>query len=283
LALASAAFIPWVYRESAVYRDRSGLSANLEWQGRPTLYDLKMTFAYYLGLPEFRGATSLVFLIGAALIVVALLPDSRNKDEALDSRARIALAFTALMPPLLVFCLTRWPFSLPIFGERHMLPSIIPTLLLVCYGLWRLARRTSKPLRVLVIGALILSVCQAAPVWQHWPDPSREPYAAIADWLRGADLDFPAYTTWPYGVGEPVSFYLEGSRSIDELPSDPAKLPDRCIVLYRPAATREDAVVHSMLDQFDIIEEKYYSTRNSLWGTRALVLQKHKDTAPGKS
>jgi len=34
--------------------------------------------------------------------------------------------------------------------------------------------------------------------------------------------------------------------------------------------------VGSMLDLFDIIEEKYYSAGSSRWGTRLLVLQKHK-------
>jgi hypothetical protein len=281
LVIALAAFLPWVWQEIAVYRDKSGLSSNLEWQGLPTLYDLKMTYADYLGIPDFRGATSLVFLLGVVLIIVALLPDPRKEDEALDFRAKIALALTALMPPLLAFFLTRWPFRLPLFAERHVLPSILAALLLVSYGLWRLVSLTPKRLRVplLVVGAIILSVFQALPVWSQWPGPSRQPYAAIAEWLRHTDLDFPVYTTWPYGIGEPVSFYLERRRRINELPADPAKLPDKCIVLYRPAAAREDAAVGSMLDGFDIIEDKYYSARNSRWGTRLLVLQKHKEGA----
>jgi len=67
---------------------------------------------------------------------------------------------------------------------------------------------------VLVIGAIILSVFQAIPVWSQWPMPSREPYAAIAERLRHTDLDLPVYTTWPYGIGEPVSFYLKQSRRV---------------------------------------------------------------------
>jgi uncharacterized membrane protein len=281
LGVACVAFLPWVCQEIAIYRAKSGLSSNLGWQGPPTLYELKMTYADYLGIPDFSGATTLVFLSGAALIALALLPESRSEKEALDSRAKLALALTALMPPLLAFYLTRWPFKLPIYGERHVLPSILAALLLVSYGLWRLASLATKRLRVLVlvIGAIILSVFQALPVWSHWSEPSREPYAAIADWLRRRDLDFAVYTTWPYGIGEPVSFYLERSRRIDELPADAAKLPGKCIVLYRPAAAREDAAVRSILDRFDIIEEKYYSTRNSRMGTRLLVLQKRKEAA----
>jgi uncharacterized membrane protein len=275
-ALAFAAFLPWVCQEIAVYREKSGLSSNLAWQGLPTLFDLKMTFADYIGIPHFRGATSLAFLIGAVLVCCALLAHSRKEDDVLDSRTRATLALMALMPPALTFFLSRWPFRLHLFAERHVLPSILAALLLVSYGLWRLTLCTSRRLRVpmLVIGAIILSAFQALPVWSDWPGPSREPYAAIADRLRHTDLDLTVYTTWPYGIGETVAFYLEGSRRINELPSNPTKLPDKFIVLYRPAETREDATVSSLLDRFDIVEEKYYSARNSRWGTRLLVLQK---------
>jgi uncharacterized membrane protein len=269
-------FLPWVYQEVPVYRGKFGISSNLDWQGLPTFFDLKMIFADHVGIPGFRGATSLAFLIGAVLICCALLPtNSRNEEEVLNFRIRLTLALTALMPPLLTFFLTWRPLRLPIFGERHVLPSMAATLLLVSYGLWRLAARASKPLRVLVlmIGAIILSVFQAVPVWSNWPGPSREPYAAIADWLKHTDLNVPVYTTWPYGIGEPVEFYLERSRPIDELPADPTKLPDKFIVLYRPASRKEDDAVHSLLNRFGITEEKYYSGHNSRWGTDLLVLQ----------
>lgn len=210
------------------------------------------------------------------LICCALLPaNSRNAEEGLNFRSKLTLALTALMPPVLAFFLTFRPLRLPIFGERHVLPSMAATLLLVSYGLWRLAARASNRFRVLAlaIGAIILSVFQAVPVWSNWPGPSREPYAAIADRLKHTDRNVPVYTTWLYGIGEPVGFYLEGSRPIEELPADPTKLPDKFIVLYRPAAGKEDAAVHSLLNRFDITEEKYYSAHNSRWGTDLLVLQ----------
>lgn len=274
--VAFSVFLPWIFQEVSVYRGKAGISSNLAWEGLPTFFDLKMIFADHLGIPDFRGATSLVFLIGAVLICCALLlPNSRKEEEVLNFRSKLTLAFMALMPPVLMFVLTLWPLRLPIFGERHVLPSMAATLLLVSYGLWRLAARASKPFRVLVLasGAIILSVFQALPVWSNWPGPSREPYAAIADWLKHTHLPLPVYTTWPYGIGEPVAFYLEGSRPIEELLADPAKLPDKCIVLYRPAAPAEDAAVHSLLNRFGITEEKYYSAHNSRWGTRLLVLQ----------
>ncbi len=279
-ALAFAAFLPWVWLEIAVYREKSGLSSNLAWQGLPTLFDLKMTFAGYLGIPDFRGATSLAFLIGTALLCAALLPTLRKvkpkEDDDLDFRTKATLVSMALLPPVLAFSLTRGPFRLPIFDERHVLPSILAFLLLVCYGLWRLSLRASRPLglALLSIGAIVLSVFQFLPVYSNWPGPTRVPYGAIADWLSHTDTDFPVYTTWRYGIGEPVAFYLERSRRIEDLPADPARLPDKCIVLYRPAAAGEETEVNSLLGSFTIIDQRYYSSRNSRWGTDLLVLQK---------
>lgn len=61
--VAFTAFLPWVYQEVPFYRGKSGISANLDWQGLPTFFDLKMIFADYVGIPNFRGATSLAFLM----------------------------------------------------------------------------------------------------------------------------------------------------------------------------------------------------------------------------
>ncbi|MEO8657428.1 MAG: hypothetical protein ABI693_03115 [Bryobacteraceae bacterium] len=276
LALACALFLPWVYQILPVYQNKSGISSNLGWQGLPTLYDLKMTFADYLGIPDFTGATTLVLVAGTILIAIALLPAFRNEHQPLGSRTKFTLALMLVMPPVLAFILSRWPFNLPIFGERHVLPSILAALLLACYGLWRLSSLASKPSRVLAGGVTILFLLQVLPLWNDWPGPSRVPYAAIADTLGRTDRELPVYTTWPYGIGEPVAFYLQRSRPIDELPADPTTLPEKCIVLYRPAAPREDTAVHSLFHQFEITSQQYYSPHNSVWGTRLLVLHKRK-------
>ncbi len=75
----------------------------------------------------------------------------------------------------------------------------------------------------------------AAPVYRDWPGPLRQPYSVVAeDLLTVPEFRLPAYTTWPYGIGEPVNFYLKrGKRAVQEFP-DPnglAKLPARAVLL----------------------------------------------------
>lgn len=295
-ALAFGLFLPCMLQKQQILQG-SNLSSEGISHGVASWFTLKMLFASYVGIPDFGGATTLAFLIGAVLVCCAVLPRFRTESNILNLQSRITLVLAALLPPLVAFILARPPFHLSIFSERHVLPSMIPTLLLVSYGVWRLALRTPKPIAVLVLGGIILSVLQALPVWSQWPGPSRQPRAPFADWLRTHDLDYPVFTTWPWNIGEPVMFYLAGSRPIYMLPGTPreafdmkfyydavlqgyrlppapATLPDKFIVLYRPAATKENATVQALLDRFEITEEKKcYSARNSIWGACLIVLQ----------
>ena len=79
-----------------------------------------------------------------------------------------------------------------------------------------------------------------------------------------------------FGICEPVAFYLDQNRPIAELPADPTKLPDKCIVLYRPESPKEDQAVHSLFSRFSVTEAKYYSARNSSWRTDLVVLEKRR-------
>jgi len=311
-ALAGVLFLPWILVEIPVYRAKSGLGADLAGQGVASWFNLKAFFAQYLGIPDFPGASTLAFLIGGVLVCCALLPRSRREGAVLDSKSGVLFLSAAAMPPLLAFFSARPPFNINLFSERHLLPSILPVLVLACYGLWRMAARTSKPAVVCMLGGAVLILLQALPLWSHWPGPARHPNAAIAEWLTRHDPNYPVYTTWPYGIGEPVMFYLRGSKFIYRLPGTPllthdvelsqqpsiasliqhpgsaappqsvfaaaapANLPDKFIVLYRPAAAHENAVVQPLLNQFGRAEEQCYSALNSRWGTCGLVLQKFK-------
>jgi len=269
LSIAGLSFLPWFIPEIAVYRERAGLSVNLDWQGIPPLQNLKILFANYIGIPNFRGAVTVAFLVGAVLAGCAFLP-VRGKENALDARLRNALGFIAIGPPVFLWLTTRWPLHLTLFGERHVLPAIIPALLLICFGLTRIA----GPFGVFVLGAVVLCAFQIAPVYRDWPGPQRQPYAAIARDLDHTNLDLPAYTTWFYGIGETVNFYSHGSRKIEELPPA-AQLPARFLLLYRPDEPREVKVVDPLLQRYSIASENYYSPPGSReFGTRVLLLTK---------
>lgn len=73
-----------------------------------------------------------------------------------------------------------------------------------------------------------------------------------------------------------MTFYLQESlRGYGYATAPPAGLPDKFIVLYRPAAAKENTTVQSLLDRFEITGEKQcYSARGSEWGTCLAVMQR---------
>ncbi len=272
-------FLPWLIPELAIYHQKSGLSGNLSWQGLPTVYDLKMVFANYLGIPDFRGATTLAFLVETFLVCCAFLPGT-GAEFVTRTGIRGTLAAMAIAPPVLLWVLTRRPLQLPIFGERHLLPAIVPALILMCYGLTRMAsfaRESNRTGWALGLGAIVLCAFQIAPGYRDWPGPTRPTYSVIATDLVGTDIELPVYTTWPYGIGEPVSFYLHGQRKIYEFPASAIvpNLPARLCVLYRPAVAKEDDMIQPLLRRYEVVMDKYYSGAGApKFGTRLLVLSR---------
>ncbi len=298
--LAFALLLPCLWQKKEIFHGNNLSSEGIS-HGVASWFTLKMLLAQYMGIPDFGGATTVAFLAGAVLIACAFLPRFRTEKDVLSFQSRVTLALAALLPPVTAFFLARPPLNFSIFSERHVLPAIVSALLLVSYGLWRLAARAPKPAAAFLLGAVILAAFQFQPVWHRWPGPARQPRAIFAEWLR-THPDYPVYTTWPWNIGEPVMYYLGETRPIYMLPGTPpeaidnkfyydavlsayrlppapAGLPDKFVVLYRPAASYENASVQSLLDRFEMTGTKQcYSARNSTWGACLVVMQR-RDTA----
>jgi uncharacterized membrane protein len=276
LALAFVSFLPWVISEISVYHQRAGLSANLGWQDSPSLYNLKMIYAEYVGILDLPGATTFAFLLVAALIGCALF--LRTADETPQRKIIVrTLALAAVAPPLILFLLSRWPWNLPIFGLRHLLPAFVPAMLLLGLGVTNLALRAQHAIRpaiFLALGAAVLCIFQLAPVLQRWPGPVRQPYARVAADILQLGPELPIFTTWHYGIGGPVSFYLPSGWRVYPLQASAAsQYPDRFVVLYRPGVPRENEIVQTVCRNLRVVYSRYYWGHLSpKFGTRLLVL-----------
>jgi hypothetical protein len=282
LAVSALLFLPWLIPEMPALLQKDRIAESSGWQGLPTAFDLKLAFADYVGIPHVRGATTVVFLVGAFLLCCAFLPRGAT-EPAVGAGIKLTLAIMAVAPPVFLWLATRPPLQLPVFAERHVLPAIVPALILMCHGLTRLAYLVGNSLRgglVFGLGALMLCGLETAPVYADGPGPIRNPYAAVAHDLQRSGFHLPVYTTWPYGIGEPVRFYLPaGNRTIYEFPKSEgdAPLPPRFIVLYRPAVAKENAMIQPLMHQYDIVTSNYYGGIGSIYKTRLLVLSRRED------
>jgi hypothetical protein len=268
-AVAAVSFVPWLVSVARVYRLKHGVGQNLDWQGHPDLYALKSVWAWSIGVMDFTGATTVALLLVAVLLLTAVkwMPP----PHFFDSPIVVTLVSLATLPPIILFLLSTKPFNLPLFGIRHLLPSVVVMALICCYGLEVLALRSEKfygP--AFAIGSLILLTFAFVPTLTNLTHgPSRYPYDRIAKEVRRqTDTGHHVYTTAYYEVGEPVNFYCE-TECAQPLPTDSAALPETFVLLYRPQGSREVAQYRELLKQgFTTDSDAYYTNgRGSPGGT----------------
>lgn len=255
--LAAVSFLPWLLVEIPVYRGK-GLSENLAWQSVPDLFALRAFYASALGIADIRGGTMLAFGLGCLLAALAFWR-TRRIHPAL---VRTLLA-TALGPVLVIYLLASKPLLLPIFGDRHLLPAMLSWILLASLAVWSLPKAWMR----YGAGAL-LALLQLSPALTGPGASERHPYHLVAQAV--APEPGPVYTTWPYGIGETVSFYLPEGKRVEALPGDPAQLPSAFVLLHRPGVPREQARVNSLMEAgFQHRDGDYYvAPANPQFGTR---------------
>jgi 4-amino-4-deoxy-L-arabinose transferase-like glycosyltransferase len=276
---AATVFVPWIITVAGVYRAKHGVGENLDWQGHPSLYDLKQIWASSLGVMEFKGATTLAFCLVAMLSVTALIQLSRRQSLRQDPII-VALALVSILPPLALFVLSLKPFNFPLFGLRHLLPSIIALCLFCCYGLETIAWHFERHYRLLfTIGSLFLLAFPFIPTFTMFTHgPSKIPYETIA---RAVQLQVgngrKVYTTWPSGIGGPVDFYCKES-CVEPLPADYSTLGKQIVLLYRPHVPSEAQKFQDLIrGGFTPSFNTYYTTgRQSAFGTSMVLLTRER-------
>ncbi len=275
LALTGGVFLFWLLPEIPVYRSLGGLSANLGWHETPGPHSLRSVFAEFSGLPEFRFATSASLLLGICGISGACFKAVRENGARQASTLRL-LFILATLPPLMMFLLAIPPVSLPIFGERQVLPSCAFWIFLSCIGLWSWAERAGRLRRaVLVFGLLTLFGFQIAGVARNARYPRRVPYNLVAAEVRKFTESTPVYTTYPYGIGAAVNHYLPRPRVV-RLPAELEKLPSEFVLLYRPHSKWEQELVDALRSQgWQLRPLTYVTNRPELrFGTEVAVAKR---------
>ena len=242
--VAACSFIPWILAEIGPARQHHGTEDNLSWESLPTVYDLKAIWASYLGIPAFHAATTCVFLIGCILVGFSIF-HRRREQNRFRRVFLMTLAFTAFVPPCLLFVLSMKPISLHIFGARHLLPSITSYLLLAADGLVQISKYFRTRTIALSLGAAVLFALELVPTAAATRSgPRRMPFRAIASAAQGK---LPIYTTWPYGIGAVMNFYEHDHSAVRSVPRDLNSLPDSFVLIFRPGIRKEEEEFENLL------------------------------------
>jgi hypothetical protein len=147
-------------------------------------------------------------------------------------------------------------------------------MLTVC-GLW--AVRNSLPRYSTAIGyggVTVLVLLQAIPAVQSSLHPRRIPYHEIAHAIERLPAVTNIYTTYEYGVGQPVRHYLHTHQQIAGLPAAAAELPATFVLLYRPANKNESIRAQSLKAAgWRELDSHYYPADHSnAFGTQMQVM-----------
>lgn len=266
-AIAAVSFIPWMVAEFPVYLAKHGVGGTLTWEGQPSFYMLRRVWASSLGILNVRGTTTLTLLLVCVLVFVALWRGRPLRRSPLLA----AVTSMAVVPVLVMYVLSVLPINLPIFGLRQFLPSLVFTALLCCYGLERLALRSALRSRVVfAVGCSVLIALASVPTLSALAHaPSRIPYQRVAKDIQShPGFKGRLYTTWFYGIGEPVNYYCR-SECVQPLPSKFSELPDSIVLLYRPEAKKEVAAYRE-LEKAGFRPQParaYFTAQGSSWGT----------------
>jgi len=270
--VAACSFIPWILAELGPAHRHHGVQDNLSWESLPTVYDLKAIWANYLGIPAWHAATTGVLLIGCAHIVFGIFY-CRSERSSFRRLFLLTLICTAFIPPCLLFVLSLKPISLPVFGARHLLPSIVSYLLLVAEGLVQLAHSFRARTIALVMGSTALLALELVPTSAAIAnEPRRMPFREIA---AATPAGLPLYTTWPYGIGGPMNFYEGGRNAVRDIPADTSQLPDDFVVIFRPGVPREEQTFERLTQMGwrDVENRDFYNGSHTGYFARAAYLR----------
>jgi hypothetical protein len=267
-------FAPWAWAVQQSYRAKQGLDANLGWETPASLYSLRETFGRFSGIPDIPGGTALSFLVGILLASAALYSVLRKRLPSDEARFVIACGALAIGPPVILWALAMPPLQLPVSGFRHLMPSLMPWVVLSCIGLWFIARSSSKQSAVLITGFAGLLVLQLVPTTHFMRYRHRIPYDRVAQDIEKL-APVPLFTTYQYGVGEPVNHYIHGDRRVLPL-ADAEQLPGSFVLLYRPVKSSDRNIVTSLAVRgWRTRRISYYSSDPSnLYGTEVAWFEK---------
>jgi 4-amino-4-deoxy-L-arabinose transferase-like glycosyltransferase len=281
LAIPALALVAWLVALRPYYRAKGGLDVNMAWVESPAASDLAALYAGYAGVPDFARGTTLALLLSVAVAGLGLAAlragAAANGGASRHGRegGRVAasewalVAILALLPPAIIFALSQPPLSLPLWGERHVLPSHAFWVIAMVLLLREVAVRRRHLALALAIGLVVLQALALGPALAR---PLKVPYDRVAAFLMAeVRPGLPVLATSPHNVARPVSYYLRAPLVVDSFASV-AQSPDDFWLLYRPRALLERA-------RFDSLVAGGWEVRRSAhfgdaWGTTVVRIER---------
>jgi hypothetical protein len=269
-------FLPWTFLLVWYAQRRGGFAskfASLDFH--PGSRALVNTFAQLNGLPAPASwAVTLTVLFGGVLFGLAVARAIRTRGNARavpSSTGTLIMAGLAVLPPCLLWFITRPPLNLPLWGIRHLTPSIAPWVLVTCAGVSLVGGK--KPL---LRGALAASlvILQSVTTLTNTSQGRFFPFHKIAHLL----VEKPAESPTIYLLSQPVwgpllQYYLPRADALATLPGIDTELPSSFWLVYRPEDGAEQARLAALLSRgWSVTLHRDYEKRVGIRGVLRAAL-----------
>lgn len=246
---AGLAMVGWGLFVFPAYLERGGLEANLGWITPPGLDTVVWVLARMQGVPTFENAVTVSLGLGLLIVApcvaafaYAVFLERADTPRREDFVLRLLVWAPALVPIFLLYVAHGW-LGIPVWGERHLIPSQPFWIAGLVAALFVGARKLDPRFRPWIVGIAILALL-GLQVGGNPAVSGREREPAFDDMavrIAGrVPASEPVFTVWDHTLGKPLNHYLRLTDiRVSYVEPVPDSLPVRFWLVRRPAVGRD--------------------------------------------
>jgi hypothetical protein len=251
----------WILYIYPIYAQKGGTTSNLSWIETPSIHSLLYVIAQFNGIPPLPKATSLSLLVVLFLIGYFFIAFARNKtDSCYENKFNLQslpLLIASFLPIFTLFILCNKPFSLNIWGLRHLLPSLIA---LICFSaLITYHIYTKRKLLGITLAVLLISFqISGSMIWQY--PYARIPYKQIAEDIIQQNKNIPTLATDAI-IEMPTNYYLRNSFNKITLFEREKLYGNEFLLLFRPKILDDQTIIENLKESYNLKILNIYSAQ----------------------
>lgn len=262
-ALPAVSLLTWVLFILPAYKASGGATHNLSWIATPSFSSIANVLGNFNGLPPIPRATTIslgalaIFMLLIALRRFGKPPPTEDRDLPRALTLTISLG---IFPMIGLYILAQPPFSLNIWGLRHLLPSQIFLALFTALGVLYLSQWHRK---IALTFATVFLLLHFSASLRWFDGPIRFPYHTIAEVIEKAHPHIPAFATCA-GTERPVNYYSSNPARVGQVPNKLNDLPNELLLLFRPDIPAEKTTFTQIsANGWRAVQERHFACKRS--------------------
>jgi mannosyltransferase len=206
IAALAALFAPWAYRVSLAAAEKHGFGDSIGWIKRPHLSDLISFYACVNGTFAVRGTTVLSLIVFGFPLLLWSWNMLKDKDKARITAFRMLVLFSLI--PITTAYAASQVFPQSIWGQRHLIITVAPYLILVAVGANQIPNRLGR----VIVTSVIICWASSSSIYEITRNDRWFNWDSLAQTIVKAEPTQPEGTSvfaFEEYVAGPLRFLLE--------------------------------------------------------------------------